>query len=362
MTDFIVFDMGILDAGISESFDNMKKAITTYKPKDVLFIGGWELTHAFFNGYLDIKDNVRTEFDIIHEFGDFLETEGVQFHLILSAFDDEIFNRFREKPVKNFNLHFWKTWCLHEMVKFMMQDGYDITNKNIETDFDKLFVCFINKGKYHRRVLIDLICENELFDNSIVTWHSQTTTFVDSKIYDFKCWQETELLFDDYYTDYPRPFLESSLKTKCLINLVTETHREGLFLSEKTWKPIITGHPFISLGAKNQNNAMKELGFELYDELFDYTFDDANTIEERANGLIKNLVKLKDEELTNLYNLVKEKVQFNKNRAKQILNESLYIPNIILDLFVKTDKKVEISELNYSNVMEFLYKYKKDKI
>ena len=362
MSDFIVFDMGVLDHDIVQSFENMKTTISKHKPKDVLFIAGWELTHPFFNNYLDIKDNQWYEFIIIHEFGDFLEAENTQFHLIVSSFDDPIFDRFKNDPVKNFNIHFWKSWCLFGLVDFLRNSNINIFEKNIDADFEKLFVCFINKGKYHRQVLIDLLCKNDLFKNSIVTWHKQPMPFIDTKNYEYECWTEVEMSFDDYYPNHPMPFIGSSLDTKCLINLVTETHREGIFYSEKTWKPIVTGQPFISLGAKNQNNVIKELGFQLYDELFDYEFDSLDTVEQRAKGLVDNLLKLDNKDLLELYDSVKEKLEFNKNRAKQILNEGLYIPNIILDLYSKHSERNDDRKSMYGNVVDFLYDYKKDKI
>lgn len=65
-----------------------------------------------------------------------------------------------------------------------------------------------------------------------------------------------------------------------LINVVTETHYEPhwnkhhhVFLSEKTWKPIICKQAFIIVGPKHTLKYLKELGFKTFDHLWDESYD-----------------------------------------------------------------------------------------
>ena len=51
-----------------------------------------------------------------------------------------------------------------------------------------------------------------------------------------------------------------------------------------------------------QNIVLKEFGFRLYDGLIDYSFDQESNIFDRVDGLVKNLNKLKFEDLNELYN------------------------------------------------------------
>jgi len=44
-------------------------------------------------------------------------------------------------------------------------------------------------------------------------------------------------------------------------------------MTEKTWKPIVYKRPFLLLGVPEINQTLKDLNFELYDEIFDYSFD-----------------------------------------------------------------------------------------
>ena len=65
---------------------------------------------------------------------------------------------------------------------------------------------------------------------------------------------------------------EASFKSCC--DVVIETYINGPnYFTEKTWKEILHERPFLMIGNKNNNNFLKQLGFELYDEIFDYSFD-----------------------------------------------------------------------------------------
>ena len=57
------------------------------------------------------------------------------------------------------------------------------------------------------------------------------------------------------------------------IDLVLEADIDTLFITEKTWKPIVFKKPFIIYGGKGIHSKLEELGFKLHIELFDYSFD-----------------------------------------------------------------------------------------
>ena len=65
----------------------------------------------------------------------------------------------------------------------------------------------------------------------------------------------------------PMEYLQSN------IDLVLEADIDTLFITEKTWKPIVFKKPFIIYGGKGIHSKLEELGFKLHIELFDYSFD-----------------------------------------------------------------------------------------
>jgi uncharacterized phage-associated protein len=60
------------------------------------------------------------------------------------------------------------------------------------------------------------------------------------------------------------------------------------------------------------------MGFKLYDELFDYSFDSIDDMEERYEGLVRNVNKYRDrtpDELAALINSVRDKIEYNSAHA-----------------------------------------------
>jgi hypothetical protein len=78
---------------------------------------------------------------------------------------------------------------------------------------------------------------------------------------------------------------------KTFISIISETltYEDTLFISEKTWKPIMVGHPFIILGNKGTLKFLKSIGYRTFDKWFneDYDDDDDETI--RINKIVKIL-------------------------------------------------------------------------
>ena len=116
-------------------------------------------------------------------------------------------------------------------------------------------------------------------------------------------------------------------------DIVHESYfKDSIFFTEKTWKEYAFKRPFLLLGAKNQNNILKKLGFELYDEIFDYDFDSYDTVKKRVEGFHDQIQKYIDLDVTLFYNIVnelKEKIDYNfmvyKEWIDQVKNQTEYI-------------------------------------
>jgi hypothetical protein len=65
------------------------------------------------------------------------------------------------------------------------------------------------------------------------------------------------------------------LLDSCL-HLVTETTVEpGVFITEKTWKPVIAGVPFLIFGNPGTMSFLKTLGVDTYDDVIDHAYYDS---------------------------------------------------------------------------------------
>jgi lysine/ornithine N-monooxygenase len=77
------------------------------------------------------------------------------------------------------------------------------------------------------------------------------------------------------------------------------------------------------------------MGFKLYDELFDYSFDDVSDIKVRYDLIAENIKKYSNKsttELKELYNMVYEKCVHNKKVALRLATDSSLVPTVWRDL------------------------------
>ena len=93
--------------------------------------------------------------------------------------------------------------------------------------------------------------------------------------------------------------------------------KEYFIVSEKTFKPMALGFPFIGLLLPKTFSKFKEWGFELFDELIDYSFDDEFDDEKRMNMIVEQVC---NNDIQNKFN-----THFESIKNKQIHNRKKFI-------------------------------------
>ena len=75
-------------------------------------------------------------------------------------------------------------------------------------------------------------------------------------------------------------------------NIVMETFawHQFCFFTEKTFKPMIAEKPFIICGTLYQNQYLKSLGFEIFPEIFDYSFEKIPVKSDYIEGFLEGFV------------------------------------------------------------------------
>jgi hypothetical protein len=323
------------------TFESLVELVKQNKSKLIFF---WIPEEAMLNPFADYLYNGKTyqflELDIILN-----EYDVEMITMFSSPPDYVVFEKIlTDQPIKNFKFIFWPTYLLHFSYYNMISvygDDY-VINK----DFNKLYFNFNNQPHSHRQLVMDYICRYQLFDHGINTWNRIPHS---SDMVDLKCWEMKIQKLDDmiekenheitgggYNARYY--FTRDILETKCLINLVTETfcgeNKDALiYHTEKTFKNYLIEQPFIVVGSPNQNTNITKYGFKLYDEIFDYSFDEQYSKINRIKDVLVNLLILKDKDYKKLYELVDEKIKYNKKRALEIINNDPYIPEEFIKIY-----------------------------
>lgn len=282
--------------------------------------------------------------DTLNKLNSLIEKTKVEFYVIFGAKDDKFYNVFKSYP--NIKILFWPTFLLH-FTYYQLYPFYSdyIDEIKIEKNFTKLFVSFNLKPHNHRCELIDKLYLNDLFEYGNISWNMiskgyQTDTYI------FKHWNEELMSVDGFVGDERT---QNLLKTEAPIFLVTESNERCQFITEKTFKPIIIEQPFLCVGSINQNSILKEYGFELYDELFDYSFETNENISDRIDGIVRNIELLKNSDYHSLYDKVYDKVIRNKKRALEIITDDPFIPNEFIDIYLNNTNEINTKSYGFIN-------------
>jgi hypothetical protein len=143
--------------------------------------------------------------------------------------------------------------------------------------------------------------------------------------FQFKNWQHTlPMTIDTTNFNYNYgPDQNLDIYNKGLFEIVNETCAEDydkteLFYSEKTFKPMVNLIPFVIFGQRDANQKLVDLGFKIYDEIFDYSFDSEPNIKKRVTmihdqveQLCKKLAQMSREEKIQWRFALKDKLLYN---------------------------------------------------
>jgi hypothetical protein len=122
-------------------------------------------------------------------------------------------------------------------------------------------------------------------------------------------------------TDHPMHSCWLSLfdqSADSLLYLITETVADGRrhHLTEKTFKPIALGMPFVMVGTQGSLEYLRSYGFKTFGHIWDESYDtiqDAHQRIQAVAGLLKSLCDLSVEERIALFRLCHETIEHNWN-------------------------------------------------
>jgi len=191
----------------------------------------------------------------------------------------------------------------------------------------KLFTSLNNRGHPHRCIFMDMLYKNKCENYGHISWSTNNisqehqwkyfTDYMIAKRLDWKG-RDGEILYP------PEQFSDSALSVVC------ESNTECLFMTEKTFVPILHQRPFITFSVPNYHKALVELGFDLYDNLFDYSFDSIEDDEARADAMWQQVAKYKDHNYSRIYDACEYKIKHNFQHLIEMIKstENIFPPEV----------------------------------
>jgi hypothetical protein len=295
-----------------------------------------------YEGYSGIRGNF--DFEIIEDWrkGSNLP-EGSVYYVCGNLLSEEIVKK-RNLGIEGRGLHYFEPWNKY---------NEEIVNFN-PIDEKHLFLSYNRQPRQHRiRLAIELIRTN-LFDKGLISLYKlhgplPNATQLENDFLVNNSPFTIDSKYDLYYNlainitkeDYEKTFI--SLLTETLVDDGT------LFLSEKIWKPIMVGHPFLVYGNKGTLKYLKELGYKTFDRWIDESYDDIDDRELRCSKIVSELKKFSTkttDELKLVREEMKEICQYNQEHFKMLYKtnydehaNSFKIENILNEIWEKIKNK-----------------------
>ena len=264
--------------------------------------------------------------------------------------------------------------------KFIVEDSYGYTHygyhsitiaraHGLEFNFNNdtlLFTSYNHNGKLHRCQLVDELVKHDLLKDGIVTLHTPYFGHPIEDRYVYKHHDGSKLMDEEGYAintssefepgAIPRSYLRG------FVDIVTESSfgPGETFMSEKSVKPIATLKPFLVVGAKHMHKHLREkYSLEEYTELFDYSFDEEDDLELRVQGVVNNLVRLRNmpkDELKSIYHSIQDKLLRNREVYSTVMDDlDKFIPTSIKKVL---DPSIEWYGDVYSPILNICYENK----
>jgi len=180
------------------------------------------------------------------------------------------------------------------------------------------------------------LCEDDnygtLFHNP--TWHANCewadTDFIPRFMPELSgpwpdnfCELENDQLLSDYkkgneavFVNDPTWSIDEHLTNTSYCSIVIETDigNELVNISEKTIRAFALGHPILVLGSCGTHQYLRDLGFDLLDDVFDNSFDEEPELYARFCKFLSSIDKIANGELVD----VRERCLANRQRVKEL--------------------------------------------
>ena len=210
-------------------------------------------------------------------------------------------------------------------------------NINLENrKFNRYFLSLNNRAQWNRQALLQFLLQFKLLDKFYFSYHHEDRFGVGRKLLYNKIneiignvWYNNQLDLESVFNMLPitaefdyfknndwsvgnAVYYESSFGSVVSETYIDENY--NAFFTEKIFKPIAFGHPFLLFSSAGALSKLKELGFETYPTIFDESYDTIESPQQRFEFLLRQVLCICDRpinELQEIYDIVKPIVKHN---------------------------------------------------
>lgn len=191
----------------------------------------------------------------------------------------------------------------------------------------KIYINLTRVARYHRCLLADKLIDNNLLEHGYNSWGDVYKIFGQYKAHNPNTKIDTtkfdEMDIADLSSINPNYLVPEKFCRCSFLYLSTETSidNELMLFSEKTYKPIGIGMPFITLGNPGTLQDLQNRGFITFGDWFDESYDLDIPLENRIQIIINNLKKYSKYTKLDLISI--------RNEMSEILDHNLKLYTIL---------------------------------
>lgn len=312
-----------LSARNSDDFEN-QLLDANFRPEAIVFFNYFEWNYVNFGDKVGFNTLV-----------DFVNDRQIPLYIINGAFENsQLLHDVNDPRYSRVNVISYPFYCMVNWFNSYRPATIPPTGLNYHIG------SLNNKPHRHRCHQMDLLAKYNLIDSNAISWncyHYNEERRAPELLndYNWTYWSPRLILFDEMVSEGNWGSLLPEQYHKSFIHLVTESSVDSLIISEKMVMAITCLKPFVVSSIKGYHAKLQDLGFELYDELFDYSFDLIEDEEQRFDALARILYhfsKTRVEDLDEIYQIIYPKVLRNRQNLTRILNDRNMIDPFILGL------------------------------
>jgi hypothetical protein len=208
------------------------------------------------------------------------------------------------------NILFYPNWYIWSIKNF---------EKNLLfLDNRKYKISCLNRNPRPHRILNFFLLKNKNYFNDILFTFQNVNEGADRSddvilpLEIKEQWEQIRHTLPSYMSE---EYINHSAWTDTYINFVTETTvNEGLFISEKTWKPIASEQLFLVYGNKGIINHLRDIGVDVFDDIIDHNYyDNVSDFQERLIRIHSLIESLINQNLNEIF--IATKVRRKQNRT-----------------------------------------------
>jgi len=295
------------------------------------------------------ESHTRTD-DLSLSFLNKLKLNGIDIHRLIIANNNSGKIGLHRVPYGNFILNtcFFPYFYLHTYTT-LKNEIKDITINNTITP-NKNFLCLNRRMYYHKYQIIEELFNRGLLDDTRFSWvdnkniknlsNKNLVKHLNINVNDFKAIQlEDDVMYgselskhEEYlYTINPNWYYKSK------VNIITETNfnQSEIHITEKTWKAIYLGVPFVISASKGHLKTLRDMGFKTFNSVINEDYDDISGGSNKIKRIIDSAI-----ELSNIYDSkeVLEICKFNQELYSNLEHRRQFCKEIFLDKLYDVEK------------------------